>query len=184
MLNSSATLTFQVGANDSETISMATVSLGSLISPVTGGGGGGGGGAGPDELVGPDGEIVTSTSEFNPQTNPQTLGVYRYGDFGGSTSFYCTPAASESSLPASVSLVEVFPSQGSDNTYYDPARSQDDSGLPVGSSFGVEVGNSIAYTDWMSFAGAPLNETWTIQPAGAGGGGGPARPSPSAPRRR
>ena len=80
VLNGTANVTFQVGANDGETISMATISLGSLISTITGGSGGGGGGPSlPWQLVGPSGEIVQGTGiETVAQMTSGGGGMYQY----------------------------------------------------------------------------------------------------------
>lgn len=66
LLKSAATISFQVGANDGDVISTATVEL---LSPILGGGHGQQGGL-PWELVGPHGEVVQGVGMYDHPTNP------------------------------------------------------------------------------------------------------------------
>ena len=100
VLDSAGTVTFQVGANDGDTIAMATVSLGTLISSITGSSGGGGSGSGPYELVGPHGEVVYGTEVYDPQTTNAADYLW-YGGAG-------TPDATPPPAPAGVTSAELF----------------------------------------------------------------------------
>ena len=177
LLNATASVTLQIGANDGETITVATVSLGGLISSITGGGssGGGGSGGGNDQLIGPGGETVHAVGLASESSLAQGTWVYfdNTTPGNGSDAGPYVESAGDSSGPASfanVTQVELFSTySGPDSAGYNP-EPQD------GSTFAVQVGGPMTtaqiYDGWTTtWSQVPANEQWTLQ---AGPSSGPA----------